>query len=152
MRRAYRPDRLGRPVPLSDDRLGAGRSVSIDLGVMSQWSVTPHDGSLPSIAPLDALLARTAEGDAEAFAELYDRVAPRVLGFIRQFVADPQQGEGVCFDVFVDVWRRASRFDPRHGSALAWILQSAHGRAVAAASGSGSGSGSGSEDEIAISA
>lgn len=111
---------------------------------MSQWSVTPDQAGLPSIPSLDALLVRTAGGDADAFAELYDRVAPRVLGFIRQFVADPEGAEGVAFDVFVDVWRRAARFDPRHGSALAWILQSAHGRAA--------GSGTGADADVALSA
>ncbi|NQX36936.1 sigma factor [Herbiconiux sp. VKM Ac-2851] len=111
---------------------------------MSQWSVTPHQVGLPSIPSLDGLLVRTASGDADAFADLYDRVAPRLLGFIRRFVADPQEAEDVAFDVFLDVWRRAARFDPRHGSALAWILQSAHGRAVSGETGTGA--------EIALSA
>ncbi|GLK17844.1 sigma factor [Herbiconiux flava] len=111
---------------------------------MSQWSVTPDQAGLPSIPSLDGLLVRTASGDADAFADLYDRVAPRLLGFIRRFVADPQEAEDVAFEVFVDVWRRAARFDPRHGSALAWILQSAYGLAAGGETGAGA--------EIALSA
>ncbi|MCS5716287.1 hypothetical protein NVV95_17205 [Herbiconiux sp. CPCC 205716] len=102
----------------------------------------PHRSPEQS-SPLETLLARTADGDTDAFAELYDRTAPRVLGFIRQFVADPQQAEAVCLDVFVNAWHRSAHFDPRHGSALAWILQDAHVRAAGTA---------GTDHEIALSA
>ena len=37
---------------------------------------------------IDDLLERTATGDQAAFGELYDRLAPRVLGLIRRLVVD----------------------------------------------------------------
>ena len=81
-------------------------------------------------ADLAAALRRTARGDHEAFAALYDRVAPVLFGTVRVVVRDPSLAEEVTQEVFLDVWRFAARFDPARGSALAWMATIAHRRAV----------------------
>lgn len=78
----------------------------------------------------DELLAMVARGDQEAFAALYDRLAPSVLGVVRGVVRDPAQSEEVAQEVLVEVWKQASRFDEERGSARTWILTIAHRRAV----------------------
>lgn len=78
----------------------------------------------------DDLLLRAAKGDQEAFAALYDRLAPSVVGVVRGVVRDPAQSEEVAQEVLVEVWRTAARFDPDRGSAKTWILTIAHRRAI----------------------
>jgi RNA polymerase sigma-70 factor (ECF subfamily) len=76
------------------------------------------------------LLARVANGDQEAFAELYDQLAPRVLGLVRRLLKDFAQSEEVTQEIFLEVWQSATRYDPGKGGAVTWILTMAHRRAV----------------------
>jgi RNA polymerase sigma-70 factor (ECF subfamily) len=78
----------------------------------------------------EELLRRTALGESEAFDELYTLFASRVYGIARRVVRDPDQAEEVAQEVFLEVWRRASRFDQTRGSATAWVMALAHSRAV----------------------
>ena len=84
----------------------------------------------PSPASEDDLLLATARGDQEAFAALYERLAPRVHGIVRRVVRDPAQSEEVSQEVFVEIWRTAVRFDPDRGTARSWALTMAHRRAI----------------------
>jgi RNA polymerase sigma-70 factor (ECF subfamily) len=79
---------------------------------------------------LEGLLTLVALGDEEAFAELYRRVAAPVFGLVSKVVRNPSQAEEVAQEVFVELWRTASRFDPARGTARAWIMTCAHRRAV----------------------
>ena len=79
---------------------------------------------------LDDLLTQVAEGDQSAFSELYDRIAPRVLGLVRRVLVDHAQSEEVTQEVLLEVWRTATRFETGRGSAMSWVLTMAHRRAV----------------------
>jgi RNA polymerase sigma-70 factor, ECF subfamily len=79
---------------------------------------------------LAALLAQVAKGDQAAFETVYDRVAAPVFGTVRSVVRDPSLSEEVTQEVFVEVWRAASRFDAGKGSPMAWVATIAHRRAV----------------------
>ncbi|MFG3054778.1 sigma-70 family RNA polymerase sigma factor [Kitasatospora sp. NPDC048239] len=79
---------------------------------------------------LKDLVARTAFGDQDAFAALYDAVAGQVLGLIRRVLRDPAQSEEVAQEVMLEVWRTAARYEPARGEVLAWVLTMAHRRAV----------------------
>lgn len=76
------------------------------------------------------LLVASARGDQAAFAQLYDHLAGIVHGVVRRVLRDPAQSEEVTQEVFVEVWRNASRFEPARGAARTWILTIAHRRAV----------------------
>lgn len=80
--------------------------------------------------PLAPLLVAAAAGDHDAFASLYDAVAPRVLGVALRILRDRQQSEEVSHEALLQVWQTASRFDPAKGSAMAWVLTTTHRRAV----------------------
>ncbi|MFE2724848.1 ECF RNA polymerase sigma factor SigK [Kitasatospora sp. NPDC059327] len=79
---------------------------------------------------LKELMARTAFGDQDAFAALYDAVAGQVLGLVRRVLRDPAQSEEVTQEVMLEVWRTAARYRPDRGEVLAWVLTMAHRRAV----------------------
>ncbi len=84
----------------------------------------------PRPGALESLLERVSRGDQEAFEVVYTAVAGPVLGLVRKVLRDPAQSEEVAQEVLVEVWRCAARFDPRQGSAIAWIMTLAHRRAV----------------------
>lgn len=79
---------------------------------------------------VDELLNRVAVGDDSAFAALYDQTSTRVFGLVRRVLRDPAQAEEVTQEVYLQVWRQATRFDDQAGSALSWVLTVAHRRAV----------------------
>jgi RNA polymerase sigma-70 factor (ECF subfamily) len=81
-------------------------------------------------ADVDLLLARIARGDAGAFESLYDELAATVFGLARRVVRDPARAEDVTQEVFLEVWRKASRFDRSLGKARTWVMTIAHRRAV----------------------
>lgn len=81
-------------------------------------------------ASLEDLLTAVATGDRAAFAELYDRTAPRVLGLIKRLLIDHSQSEEVAQEVFLEIWQTATRYEPRKGAAVTWMLTMAHRRAV----------------------
>lgn len=91
---------------------------------------TDAEPSAGARARVDGLLARVAGADHAAFRELYELLAPRVHGLIRRTLVDDGQSQEVTQDVFLEVWRSASRFDASRGSALSWIMMTAHARAV----------------------
>ncbi|MGY6498739.1 MAG: ECF RNA polymerase sigma factor SigK [Microcella sp.] len=77
-----------------------------------------------------ALLSRVATGDQRAFSELYDLIAPRMLGLVRHVLKDHAQSEEVVQEVLLEVWQTATRFDPNKGKAVTWMLTMAHRRAI----------------------
>jgi RNA polymerase sigma-70 factor, ECF subfamily len=92
-------------------------------------SSRPRGGERPGDA-LEDLLTLVAGGDERAFAELYQEVAAAVFGLVSKVVRNPAQSEEVTQEVFVELWRTASRFDPARGTARSWIMTCAHRRAV----------------------
>lgn len=87
--------------------------------------VPSYDG-----ADVDVLIGRVARGDAQAFESLYDELSAAVYGLARRVVRDPARAEDVTQDVFLEVWRKAARFDANLGKAKTWVMTIAHRRAV----------------------
>ena len=55
-------------------------------------SDSDHNGTpVEALDSVESLLLRVADGDQRSFAELYDRVAPRVLGLIKRLLIDHAQ-------------------------------------------------------------
>lgn len=87
------------------------------------------EGIEPVVA-FEELLHLTAQGDQQAFSELYDRTAPRVLGLVKRVLVDHAQSEEVAQEVFLEIWKTAARFETARGSAISWMLTMAHRRAI----------------------
>ncbi|MFI9505179.1 ECF RNA polymerase sigma factor SigK [Nocardia sp. NPDC052566] len=89
-----------------------------------------HGASTALGATPEALIRRVAEGDEQAFAELYDVVAAPVLGLVTRVLRDRARSEEVAQEVLLEIWLKAAQFGDRGGSVLAWALTIAHHRAV----------------------
>jgi RNA polymerase sigma-70 factor (ECF subfamily) len=61
--------------------------------------------------------------------ELYDLLAPWVLGLACKILEDEAEAEEVVGDVFVQVWRRIDQHDAQRGPLVPWILSIARNRA-----------------------
>src|ERR1700736_3390273 len=75
-----------------------------------------------------ALMKRVGRGDADAFAQLYDRHAALVFGVARRILGNPTQAEDVAQSVFLQIWSRPSIF--RGGSFAAWVSTVARNAAI----------------------
>jgi len=90
----------------------------------------PAGGEGPAAVSARELLSRVARGDEAAFEQLYAQVAGPIFGLVLRIVRNPAQADEVTQEVLVELWRTASRYDPRRGSVLAWAMTMAHRRAV----------------------
>lgn len=102
-----------------------------DASSMASMPPASHSLSRPTHdRAVAVLLARVAAGETNAFAELYDDTSPRVYGLALRIVRDSAEAEEVAQESYLQIWRIASRFDPRRGSAISWILMITHAAAV----------------------
>lgn len=87
-------------------------------------------GAEPGDTRCADLLLQVAQADADAFAELYRLMGPRVFGLVRKVAADPVLSEEVTQGVFLEIWSRAGTFEPDRSSAHTWIMTMARRRAI----------------------
>lgn len=77
-----------------------------------------------------ALVARVTEGDGGALEALYGRYGRACFGLARRILADEQFAQDVVQEVFLTVWRDASRYDATRGGFSTWLLSMTHHKAV----------------------
>jgi RNA polymerase sigma-70 factor (ECF subfamily) len=69
-------------------------------------------------------------GDEGALAALYDRYAGMLYAMLVRILKDTSAAEEVLQDLFLQLWRGASRFDASRGSLPAWLLVIGRNRAL----------------------
>lgn len=79
---------------------------------------------------LTQLIIRSAGGDHDAFADLYDRTSTRTYHLVLRVMRCPDHAAEVTQDIYTELWQLAGRYDRSRGSALGWIMTIAHRRAV----------------------
>jgi RNA polymerase sigma-70 factor, ECF subfamily len=77
-----------------------------------------------------SLERRLKARDERALGELYDQIAPWVLGLTFRILQDEDEAEEVVGDVFVQLWRHIDQHDARRGPLVPWILSIARNRAL----------------------
>lgn len=69
------------------------------------------------------LIQRIAKNlDREAFASLFDAIAPRVKSFMIRKGASPDLAEDLVQETMINVWTKAGMFDPAKGTVLTWVF------------------------------
>ena len=87
--------------------------------------------------PDSALGERIMAGDEGALAALYDRYAGMLFAMLVRILRDTSAAEEVLQDLFLQLWRGASRFDASRGSLAAWLLVIGRNRALSRLRGKG---------------
>jgi len=77
-----------------------------------------------------SLILRLKARDDRALAELYDALAPWVLGLASRILRDDGEAEEVLGDVFVEVWAQIHQHEPSRGPLVPWVLSIARNRAL----------------------
>lgn len=68
-----------------------------------------------------ALVARIATGDRQAFELLFSQYGERVFRYAHRLISDVTKAEEVTNDVMLEVWKTAARFEGR-SKVSTWIL------------------------------
>lgn len=76
------------------------------------------------------LTAGLRRGDPDALAEIHRLFGGVVLGYLRSALRDAASAEDVHQEVFLEVWRRGSSYDPDRASLGTWIMIIARSRAI----------------------
>jgi RNA polymerase sigma-70 factor (ECF subfamily) len=66
----------------------------------------------PDIDGADGAMERYSNGDNAAFAELYDAIAPRLLGFLRRATRDDREAEDLMQQTLLQIHRERGSFIP----------------------------------------
>ena len=76
------------------------------------------------------LVRAIAAGDEQALHALYEQTHRIVFTLTMRITGNRETAEELTLDVFHDVWRRASAYDPASGSVVGWMMNQARSRAI----------------------
>lgn len=77
-----------------------------------------------------ACVAACATGDSAGLEALYEQYAGSCLRHARSVLVDQHHAEDAVQEAYLELWRNASRFDPRRSSVRSWLMMLTHRRAV----------------------
>jgi RNA polymerase sigma-70 factor (ECF subfamily) len=76
------------------------------------------------------LIERTARGDQAAFSALYDRLSGPLFSLVLKMLGDAAEAEDALQEICLQIWRRASSYDPEQSSVFSWAVLLARGKAI----------------------
>lgn len=79
---------------------------------------------------LKAAMARLARGDRAALEEIYRATSVKLFGICYRILGDRKEAEDALQDVYINLWRRADRYDPARASPISWLAVFARNRAI----------------------
>ena len=89
---------------------------------------SPSQQAASTIDP--ALLARVVKGDVQAFSQLYDQSSTLLYTMALRMLGDKEDANELLQEVYLEVWRKVSRYDVGRGTPLAWLVTLTRSRAV----------------------
>jgi RNA polymerase sigma-70 factor (ECF subfamily) len=111
-------------VPVRYDRARQG-TKSVE-GRLTQ----PEDVRAQKRAEDAALLARIVDRDERAVEELYARYSGPLYSLAYQVTGAERFAQDVVQEVFIALWKDASRFDPARGAVAPWLFSLARHKAI----------------------
>ncbi len=76
------------------------------------------------------LLRRIATGDRGAFAEFYDLYSSLMFSVAYKILNNASEAEDVLQEVFLQIWEKAGKFDPKLGKAASWAAILVRNKAI----------------------
>jgi RNA polymerase sigma-70 factor, ECF subfamily len=113
----------GEPKPVAREAVQPQRTLGDVVYPGAAKRVTPE-------TDWSDLVRRVAAGNQPALHALYERAHRPVFILCLRICASRETAEELTVDVFHDVWRRASTYDPENGCVLGWIMNQARSRAI----------------------
>lgn len=133
---------MGETLPAAGERIGSGLLTSRIAPGMIPAMGAPATKTLGDILYPDKSKVRVSEdewlqlirsvagGNQSALHSLYEKTHQIVFTLIVRITLNRETAEEVTLDVFHDVWRKASTYDPANGSVAGWIMNQARSRAI----------------------
>ena len=104
------------------DGLHGGGSRIAKKSRASYMTLAGDRAAIPSPEELAGLIARVAvSGDKQAFAALFRFYAPRLKSFLGKQGYAENECEDLIQETMLNIWRRASSFDPVKAGVSTWI-------------------------------
>ncbi|NNM77369.1 sigma-70 family RNA polymerase sigma factor [Sphingomonas sp. ID1715] len=75
-------------------------------------------------------LSAVARGDRTAFHDVYRRTSAKLYGVCCRILGEGQDAEDALQEAYVNVWRRAERFDASRASPITWLAAIARNTAI----------------------
>jgi len=118
------------PSLVHDSFVGAKRES--DTEVRTLGDVLYADRAKVRVSEQDwvRLVQSIAAGDQIALHTLYEQMHRIVFTLIVKITNNQETAEELTLDVFHNVWRRASSYDPANGPVVGWIMNQARSRAI----------------------
>jgi RNA polymerase sigma-70 factor (ECF subfamily) len=76
------------------------------------------------------LLREISGFESRALEELYDRYSPLLYTIIKKISPDQATAEQILLEVFIIIWRKANKFDARHGNVFSWLVTLTRNKAI----------------------
>lgn len=70
------------------------------------------------------------QGDEQVFSYLYDNYSGALYGIVNSIVTDKEIANDVLQNVFVNIWRKITSYDPAKGRLFTWMLNIARNAAI----------------------
>ncbi len=71
---------------------------------------------------MSELVALVGNGDQQAFARLFNHLAPRVASYLQRGGTPAPAAEDLAQEAMVLLWRKARSFDPARGAVATWVF------------------------------
>ncbi len=81
-------------------------------------------------AQIERLIARTAQGDREAFEALYQATSARLHAVCLSVLHDRPEAEETLQEVYIRIWQGAARYAVNGLSPMTWLITIARNRAI----------------------
>lgn len=78
----------------------------------------------------EQLITLIANGEKSALEVFYDRYSSPVFSLARYMLREPTLAEEVTQDIFLNLWLKASTFNPQRGNPRTWFMSVAHHRII----------------------
>jgi len=93
-------------------------------------ATAPPSGADAARQRLADALGRVAAGDRSAFHEVYQRTSAKLFGVCCRILGEGPEAEDALQEAYVNVWRRAERFDASRASPITWLAAIARNTAI----------------------
>jgi RNA polymerase sigma-70 factor, ECF subfamily len=88
----------------------------------------PAGRATSSIDP--SLLANIVKGDEQAFSQLYDHSSTLLYTLAFRILGNRDEAQELLQDVYLEVWRKVTRYDIGRGTPIAWLITVTRSRAI----------------------